>query len=141
MTQSPPDEAHPARQRRLGIALAVLTASVAAVPWGTLQNHPHWDAIRWVPFVSPPVGPIDITANILLFAPLGYFLGIGLVGKRRYALALATLLALALSVTLEFTQVFSHYRFPSATDVASNVIGAVVAAALASSAPDGDRRP
>jgi len=32
--------------------------------------------------------------------------------------------AFVLSVTSEFTQVYSHWRFPSATDVSCNMIGA-----------------
>jgi glycopeptide antibiotics resistance protein len=143
MTETPPrsDEDRVIRQRRLGIVLSALTAMVAGIPWGTLQDHPHWGEIRWVPFVSPPVGPLDITANILLFAPLGYFLGVGFVGRRRAAVAVAAVVGLVLSLGLEFTQIYSHGRYPSTTDLASNVIGAVGAAALASSARTGERKP
>lgn len=65
--------------------------------------------------------------NTLLCAPLG-----GLSGRlfRRPLLA-AFGLSLALSVAAEWSQVYSHNRFPSATDVTCNVAGAVTAATFA----------
>ena len=62
--------------------------------------------------------------NTLLCAPIG-----GLCGRLfRRPLLMAFGLSLALSVTAEWSQVYSHTRYPSATDVACNVAGALAAA-------------
>lgn len=99
---------------------------VADFPWGDLQNHSHWSKVRWIPFVSPPVRLEDMALNTLLCAPIG-----GLCGRLcRRPLLTAFGLSLALSVTAEWSQVYSHNRFPSATDVTCNVAGAVAAAWL-----------
>ena len=102
------------------------TAVIAAiiVPWGGLQNHSHWARIGWVPFVSPPIRRFDVVANTLLFAPLGA--GAALAFRR--PVAAAAVLALAISLSGEAVQIYTHSRFPSATDVVCNVIGAVAAA-------------
>ena len=57
---------------------------------------------------------------------------IGTIGGRlfRRPLLMAFGLSLSLSVTAEWSQVYSHTRYPSATDVTCNVAGAVLAAAL-----------
>jgi glycopeptide antibiotics resistance protein len=98
--------------------------AVIVVPWGGLQDHSHWARIGWVPFVSPPIRPVDIVANTLLFAPLGA--GAALAFRRPVAAAAGV--ALALSLSGEAVQIYTHSRFPSATDVVCNVAGAVVAA-------------
>ena len=102
------------------------TAIIAAIvfPWGSLQDHSHWAKIGWVPFVSPPIRRFDIVANTLLFAPLGA--GAALAFRRPVATAAG--LALALSLSGEAVQIYTHSRFPSATDVVCNVAGAVVSA-------------
>jgi glycopeptide antibiotics resistance protein len=99
---------------------------VADFPWDDLQNHSHWGKIRWIPFVSPPVRLGDMALNMLLCAPVG-----GLcVRLFRRPLLMAFGLSLALSATAEWSQVYSHTRIPSATDVTCNVAGAVLAGAL-----------
>ena len=91
------------------------------VPWRSLQNHPHWVRIRWVPFVSAPVSLGDIIGNVLLYVPFGYFAGSHF---RRRGWLMALVGATVLSCTTEFTQVWSHGRFPSVQDVLMNVLGA-----------------
>ena len=100
---------------------------MAAFPWGDLQDHTHWSKIGWVPFVSPPIRLRDMALNTLLCAPIGGFAG----RLFRRPLVMAFGLSLALSLTAEWTQVYSHTRFPSATDVTCNVVGAVTAATFA----------
>ena len=118
-----------------GLAVACALVLVADFPWGDLQNHGHWSKIRWIPFVSPPLRLGDIALNTLLCAPMG-----GLSGRLfRRPLLMAFALSLALSVAAEWSQVYSHTRFPSATDVTCNVAGAVLAAAL-SRTLDSERR-
>ena len=109
-----------------GLAVASALVLVAAFPWGDLQGHSHWNKVGWVPFVSPPVRLRDIALNTLLCAPIGGFSAT----LFRRPLLMAFGLSLALSVTAESSQVYSHTRFPSATDVTCNVAGAVVAAAV-----------
>jgi glycopeptide antibiotics resistance protein len=113
--------------RRIGLS-AVLTSALVAlviiVPWGDFQGHAHWDEVGWIPFVSWPVRNRDIVVNFLLCAPLGiasalYF---------RSRLLAAGLIAFVVSLFGEWLQVYSHSRFPSATDLLCNVAGAVVAA-------------
>jgi glycopeptide antibiotics resistance protein len=100
---------------------------VAAFPWGDLQGHAHWSKVGWIPFVSAPIRLRDIVLNALLCAPIG-----GLCARLfRRPLLMAFGLSLALSLTAEWSQVYSHSRFPSATDVTCNVAGAVFAAAFA----------
>jgi len=113
--------------RRLAIAgLVVSAVLVFAVtfPWGDMVGHSHWTRVRWIPFKTGPFRLLDIAGNLLLCVPLGAAAGYLF---SRGVLA-ATLLSLAISVGAEVSQVYSHRRFPSGTDVLCNVAGAVAAA-------------
>jgi glycopeptide antibiotics resistance protein len=92
-------------------------------PWGDFQNHPHWNNIGRVPFLSGPVKPFDVAQNILLGVPLG----IGAAQTFSRPTLAAASIALPVSLLGEATQIYSHSRFPSATDVTCNVLGAVLA--------------
>jgi glycopeptide antibiotics resistance protein len=119
---------------RARFALWVLFIGFCVVPWSDLQDHTHWFKVQWIPFVSPPIKLRDIVVNVLLYWPFGYLL-IRMAPRRSWFAA--ALYAFALSVATEWTQLYSHSRFPSATDVACNVIGAALGAwsAKATSAP------
>jgi glycopeptide antibiotics resistance protein len=113
--------------RRIGLALVVLSIALIGaiiVPWDDLQDHSHWSNIGWIPFVSPPIRRRDILANVVLFAPLG----VGATLRFRRGVAVAAGLGLILSLTGETIQVYTHSRFPSATDLVCNVGGAVAGA-------------
>jgi hypothetical protein len=115
--------------RPLAVAGLVLSASAvlaAAYPWQDVVGHSHWSRVGWIPFVSWPAPWLDIAGNLLLFVPVGVFAGLS------FARVIPTTLfiALALSVFVETMQLYSHSRFPSATDVVCNVAGAVAAAAF-----------
>ena len=114
---------------RAGLWLAAAGVLAADFPWGDFQGHTHWHAVGWIPFVSPPVRPLDVLQNVLLLVPLGFFSG---VGARSGSRALWTGLALAFAVSLagEWTQLYSHGRFPSATDLSANLMGAALGAAI-----------
>lgn len=104
----------------------VAAASViwlADFPWGDLQNHPHWDSVGWIPFLSPPLKAFDVAVNLLLGVPLGIVAG----RVFRHGTAMAVLATLGASLLGEWSQLYSHTRFPSATDVTANISGAVVA--------------
>jgi len=110
-----------------------LLASIAAIlaatllPWSNFVGHSHWAQVQWIPFYGHRLGWFDIAANIALFAPFGYFAG-GLLSapsrkkKNLWVLVAATLL----STSVEFLQIYSHGRYPSATDVGCNVLGAAL---------------
>ena len=78
--------------------------------------------------MTPPVKLVDIVLNVALYVPFGYWFT-RWVGRRRTGLAVAS--AGALSLLTEWTQLYSHSRFPSLTDVTCNVLGAVVGVWLA----------
>lgn len=98
---------------------------VAAFPFGTFTAHPHWDKVGWVPFVSPPIKARDLVANVLLGVPAG----VGLASSYAAGPALAAVVVGGVSLLCEWAQVYSHRRFPSATDLVCNVGGAMAASA------------
>jgi glycopeptide antibiotics resistance protein len=99
--------------------IALIVAIV--VPWGDFQGHTHWRKVAWIPFVSPPVRITDVVGNVLLYMPFGY--GYRRVFRSSSTIWPAMLLAATLSGTTEATQLYSHWRFPSATDVTTNLLG------------------
>lgn len=92
------------------------------LPWNDWQNHAHWARVQWIPFVTPPVKLLDVIGNVLLYVPYGFFFPPA--SRRRWPAVTGT--ALALSCVTEWTQLYSHARFPSLTDVTCNVIGAAL---------------
>ena len=98
----------------------------ATYPWGDMVGHSHWTRVRWIPFKTGPFRVLDIVGNLLLCAPLGASAAFLF---SRGVLA-AACISLALSVGVEVSQVYSHRRFPSSTDVVCNVAGAVAAAEI-----------
>ena len=104
--------------------VATTSIIVLTFPWD-LQNHPHWQKVAWVPFVTGIVRPQDLLGNAALYFPFGYFMP---AGSRRARVAAAVALSMVLSASMELAQVWSHWRFPSATDVTMNVAGSIVGA-------------
>jgi hypothetical protein len=102
------------------LVVAAVVAIVGIVAPHPLQDHPHWDKVGWFPFFSPPVPPLDMLANILLFIPLGWAVGRL---SARPSIARAVLVAAGISLTIEWIQLYSHDRFPSATDFVCNTVG------------------
>lgn len=98
----------------------------AVVPWTTWQDHSHWPRVGWIPFASPPVRARDILINTLLYVPFGMFCRRASGRPLTMSWGWIAGLALALSIATEATQIYSHGRFPSATDVATNVVGALI---------------
>jgi len=116
------------RGRLWPLALWIGVILVLVVPWRSYQNHSHWARVQWVPFVTPPIKLTDIVANVLLYVPLGYW---SMRLARRPRVWQAVAFAFVLSAATELTQVYSHGRFPSATDLLNNVVGAWAGSALA----------
>ena len=121
---------------RLGLlALSLLIILAADVPWAAWQDHAHWERVGWIPFVSPPVRPIDIALNLTLFVPFGFF-----ARKSTSRTWLVVAAGAALALACETLQVYSHGRFPSATDFVCNIVGTAAGAYLARG-PRADGRP
>jgi glycopeptide antibiotics resistance protein len=113
-------------RQRLGALLWIALIVAAVLPWTSWQDHAHWTKIGWWPFISPPVRIRDIVINLALYVPLGYLLARAAPSRLVWLRVLG--LSLVLSIATEATQIYSHSRFPSATDVAVNVIGAAIGA-------------
>jgi glycopeptide antibiotics resistance protein len=121
------------RTARIRFGLSALFICLCVVPWPDLQDHSHWFKVQWIPFVSPPIKWQDLAANVALYWPFGYLF---VRQARRLSWRWAAVCALLLSVATEWTQLYSHSRFPSSTDVTCNVMGAAVGAWCASRVPD-----
>ena len=117
------------------IAFVVWSAVIiaATAPWSDFVGHTHWRKVQWVPFRSPPVKAIDVVVNVFMYLPFGY--AWRRASGRRARLWHAPVLAFALSLSLEWSQLYSHLRFPSLQDVLCDVCGAWVGGWL------GARRP
>jgi len=113
------------------IAFAAWSAVIlaATVPWTDLVGHTHWSKVQWIPFKSPPVKAIDIVINVVLYVPFGFaWMRASPFCARPWH---AAALAFVLSFAVEWSQLYSHSRFPSVQDVLCNVCGAWVGAWLA----------
>jgi len=101
-----------------------------ALPWDTAVAKFHD-----IPFLDLGIGSrADWMANLLLFIPLAFLWSGALTHGRHPAVAaLATLLVLALAAALslgiEFSQLFFPQRTVSQNDIAAEVLGAVIGTA------------
>jgi glycopeptide antibiotics resistance protein len=124
------------RQLLLPIATACYLAFVG---WVTLGPQPldsagsgllrqviqflnGYEFLRWVSYDL-----VEFVANILLFVPIGVLFSL-LLGRRRWWLA--GLLGVALSVSIEFSQLFLRHRVSDLRDILSNSLGAAIGVAL-----------
>jgi glycopeptide antibiotics resistance protein len=116
---------------RARIAFGVWTAIILAVtvPWTDLVGHTHWGKVQWIPFVTPPVKLLDIVVNLLLYVPFGY--GLIRASPPRVRGWHVVAIAGSLSLAVEWSQLYSHSRFPSTQDLLCNVSGAWAGAAWA----------
>jgi VanZ family protein len=110
-----------------GIWSAVIVA--ATVPTTDFVSHTHWQKVQWIPFISPPVKLVDVVVNIALYLPFGY--AFARASGARFRVWRAVALAGVLAVTLEWSQLYSHSRFPSLQDVLCDIFGTWVGAWLA----------
>ena len=112
---------------RLLLIVWLVLFALLVLPWRDLQDHPHWYKVAWIPFRSP-VRLLDIAVNVAAFVPFGVLAALSSGTIRRWHWPLVLIAAFLLASGAEAAQLFSHWRFPSATDVASNVIGAALGA-------------
>lgn len=92
----------------------------------------------WV-FVTAPLPPpywtwFDVNTNIAGYVPLGFLLALGGLrsGLRAWSLPVAVLGGAALSLCMEFLQIYLPRRVPSNLDFVLNAAGVLVGALLAS---------
>jgi VanZ family protein len=111
--------------RCLGPLALILLATTW--PLSRFQDHAHWADVEWVP-LSRYVRPFDLVANVLLFLPFGLAFAWGGTWRRVRSAVLA---GLFLSLCVELTQVFTHNRIATATDIVTNTTGALLGALLA----------
>jgi VanZ like family len=98
----------------------VLMWALYAIPWTTLTETAHWDRVSPIPFF-PRQRPRDDALNFVFFVPLGALsaaYGWGAFGS--------TAAAAIISVAGEALQIFATDRYPSITDVLTNISGALV---------------
>jgi glycopeptide antibiotics resistance protein len=108
-------------------AWSVVILAATVLPFKNFVGHAHWDQIRWIPFYSHPVAPLDVVANVALFIPFGFLLRRALAGRsRKQAWIVTLLLAAVISTGVEFYQVFCHNRVPSSADICTNLLGAIL---------------
>jgi glycopeptide antibiotics resistance protein len=127
--------------RRL-VLLGLSLLFVAFAVYGSLvplnfRRIPIAEAIEQ--FKATPFVPLsrasrtDLVTNVLLFVPIGFFL-LGAVTPRARLGALLAVpvvgIALAISLAIEFGQIFVHGRTPSWNDVAAETAGAVIGVVL-----------
>jgi len=119
----------PTFSRRIGFGLWTAAILAATVPWTDFVGHTHWDKVQWIPFYSPPIKLFDVVVNVLLYVPFGYQLARAFPGRARPWHAVA--LAATVSIAIEWSQLYSHSRFPSVQDVLCNVFGSWIGAITA----------
>lgn len=108
------------------------------IPWD-FSHAPALDAVSWLPFWDArrgrPPSLSDLVQNVVLFVPFGFFGALALTSLRRrgpvVGAFLIGLLGLALSAFVEGLQTMSVLRSPSASDLVTNFLGALVGAACA----------
>ncbi len=101
---------------------------VVSGPWLGFTATPQWNRVHWVPFTDPEDKPRDFIFNVALFVPFGISFARGREGTRRFVES-GTAAALV-SVSAEATQLFARLRNPSASDVATAIVGSVLGAAF-----------
>jgi len=107
-------------------AAAVVAVLVLPVSYSSIVNAIGEWLHSSVGLTGFGTGWIEFTANVLMFAPLGFLLTL-LFGRPWVGI----LLALALSVMAELVQIVIPSRQPSLRDILANAAGAAVGAAVA----------
>ena len=115
--------------RLLWIGWVLVIGAVTLLPWSNYVGHSHWPWVRWFPFQAGEMSRdffVDFLANVLLFAPFGYLQLRAEINLLRREMLSTVVAALALSLGVEFAQVYMHNRIASTADVFSNVLGAML---------------
>ena len=124
--------------RRLGNAVLLYLATAVAV----ITLAPFQFELRPVHGLTGRWGAFDIVMNVVMFVPVGFVYALSRARERRRAgsfVAGALVVGAVLSGVVELAQVFAPARFPSLFDLASNTVGSLVGAWLASAAMEAAR--
>lgn len=125
-------------RQRVGIAglVLVLTAALAITLSPTPVDRGRRDTVHtlleWLHGIGVPewfgYGELEFTANMVMFLPIGFFLGLIVRGRWRW---LAFAVPFLLSVTIETAQLlFLPERYADLSDVLANTLGAWSGAGL-----------
>ena len=121
---------------------------IGILPLDNFVGHSHWEYIKWIPNAEDLRSPkylldifSDIIGNTVLFLPFGYLLSRLLYNRSpSVRLIVAAALGGALSVSVEYYQIYCHNRFPSIIDVICNVSGSWIGARYSALIPIGQER-
>lgn len=117
--------------RRILPYWVLLIVVLSTFPW--YIGHPDWQTVTWVPFQDTRFSlrrMLDAVLNVCLYVPFGWSVACSGVARRTPAVVRAGLLALLLAGSCELYQVFSPFRYPTMTDVVTNVSGSLIGAAI-----------
>lgn len=120
-------------QRYLAAGYALFIAYVSLTPFTGWQEQ----GLSFMDVLTAPVLQtftwFDFSLNCLSYTPFGFVIAYMLRGKRpvMQALLLSALTGLALSVTMEYAQMYLPSRVSSNSDLLSNTMGTLCGAALA----------
>ena len=122
------------RDRRRGPVIALLAIALALLTWIILWKlEVPWvgsgglRSVILVPFGEGPRAPLELAANLLLFVPIGLYLGMLAPAWRWWRIAL---IAAGLSLVLEFAQYALAVGTSDVTDVVVNTAGALLGLGL-----------
>lgn len=117
----------------LALAWAVGIMMIGILPLSNFVGHAHWEYIKWTPTFDNLRSRrylFDMAANTILFIPFGYFVARSIGNPPARGLRIAVGSAALLSSTIEFYQVYCHNRNPSTLDIATNILGSLIGAAV-----------
>jgi len=123
------------KQTRIVLLIwTTLIVMIGILPLDNFVGHSHWEYIKWIPNAQDLQSPkylldifTDIIGNTALFFPFGYLLSRLLSNRTRSVqLIFPFALAGALSVSIEYYQIYCHNRFPGIIDVICNVSGSLI---------------
>lgn len=121
------------------LARYLALACFGLIVYASLHPFSGWRSTGLSPFAFLEGGwprywtAFDLVVNVLSYLPFGFLLTLALarLPGRFTPLVLATLIAVAVSLTLECIQVFLPSRVPSNVDLGCNSVGAFIGAVLA----------
>ena len=124
---------HKTSARPLALIYACLILYASLYPFTGWRSQGNWPWAFLGAALPKYWTGFDVAINILGYMPFGYLLVLGALrsGRARYTVALATLAAGILSLTMESLQSYLPVRVASNVDLALNVLGAWLGAMAA----------
>ena len=121
------------------VAWPLSLAFIALIIYASLYPFTDWrdQGLSPLVYLTAPLPKywtgFDVAANVLGYAPLGFLLTLASLrsARIRWAMGLAVMAALLLSLTMETLQSYLPSRIPSNVDLALNTLGAAMGAGSA----------